>query len=111
MSEKKYPCDNFVIRRGSTPTLIFKSPISLDDLIEVFVTCKQFNKTIIEKNIDDVVFEDQKIKVRLEQTDTLALSTLCNAAINVRGKYRDGTCPVSQIFYVPVGEVGKEGVI
>lgn len=99
------------MRRGTTPTHIFKSDVDLTDAVEVFMTYKQEGKILIEKDIEDIEITAEELRIILAQTDTLALSTMKYVEIQCRAKFADGTAMASNIINVPVQKILKEGVI
>ena len=67
------------IIRGTTPTIeiTIKNEMDLTAIQEVWVYISQQNKVKVDKKIEDITIdaEHNKISVRLEQDDTLALKT------------------------------------
>lgn len=99
------------MRRGTTPTQTFKSPIDLTDAVVVEFTYRQDGKNIITKTKQDMEITDEEVRIRLEQIDTLAFSTIGQVEIQCRAKFADGTAVASNIIKVPVCKILKEGVI
>lgn len=99
------------MRRGTTPTHIFKSDVDLTDAVEIFMTYKQSGKIYIEKTIEDMEVSQDEIRIKLSQTDTLALSTMEYVEIQCRAKFPDGAAIASNIINAPVQKILKEGVI
>lgn len=99
------------MRRGTTPTHVFKTDIDLTTVEALFITYKQGSKTVLEKTIDDVTIETDKVTTELTQQDTLAMSSIGEVSIQIRAKFPDGTAVASQIMKRPAKEILKNGVI
>ena len=99
------------MRRGTTPTHIFKTKVDLTEATEMFITYEQDGETVVEKSIEDITIEPEQLTVTLSQTDTLAFSTLGEVEIQCRVKMPAGEVLASQIIKQPVGRILKEGII
>lgn len=99
------------MRRGTTPTNIFNTDVSLVGCDVLYITYKQNDKTVIEKALDDCAVEDDKVTVTLTQEETLALNDIEQVNIQIRAGYPDGSRLASNILRVPVGRILKQGVI
>lgn len=99
------------MRRGTTPTHTFKSPVDLTDAVELFMTYRQGGKTIIEKSLDDIEVEPEQLVIHLSQTDTLAFSTIGDVEIQCRARYASGDAIASNIITIKACKILKEGVI
>ena len=111
------------MRRGTTPTNRFKTKTDVTGLEALFITYKQEGQTKIEKTLEDITITEETKKegekditiyvmtVKLEQTDTLSLSTIGNVEIQIRGKYPDGSVIACPVIETPVCKILKEGVI
>lgn len=111
------------MRRGTTPTNKFKTQTDVTGMAALFITYKQDGEIKIEKSLPDIdIYEEVKtvgeeevtiyvMEVKLTQEDTLALSTISDVEIQVRGKYTDGTVIACQVIQVPVSRILKEGII
>lgn len=98
----------------TTPTLVFKIPISTDTLKEAYVTMKQKGKLKdieVEKNITEMTLEDKTIKAPLTQEETGLFSPGKMCEIQLRAKDESGNSYASRVFTLPVEAVLKEGVI
>lgn len=95
--------------RGTTPTIILKlsETIPFDTL---YVTFTKLNQTVLEKTLDDVRVEGNKIYVPLTQEETLALDPKCPLNIQLRGKV-EGQALASSICRIMVNDILKEGLI
>ena len=98
------------MRRGTTPTHVIETDISLVDATEIYVTYAQ-GHIRLEKTIDDVTIETDKVTTELTQQDTLAMSSIGEVSIQIRAKFPDGTAVASQIMKRPAKEILKNGVI
>lgn len=99
------------MRRGTTPTNIFNANIDLTGATAIYVTYQQYNKTVIEKTIDDVTIEGEVISVPLTQIETLNLIPGVPVRIQVRAVLQDGNRVTSNILSTNVETVLKEGEI
>ena len=98
------------IRRGTTPTVTVEIPEEINLLTEGVVTIKQFDKTI-ERTLEDMDYKAHVFSFVLSQDETLGLSSLQAAQIQIRLKDENGTAFASQIEKITVLPVDKEGVI
>lgn len=96
--------------RYTTPTLIFSLPISTENLDQAIVTVHQTSASI-EKNIEDMTFEGNVLKVKLTQEETASLKPFSMCMVQLRVRCKDGNAFVSEQFRVNVLDVLKEGVI
>lgn len=99
------------MRRGTTPTHIFKTKVDLRSVDAIFMTYKQEGRVIVEKTIDDITIEEEQLSLTLTQADTLGFSTIGDVEIQCRAKFPDGAAVASQVIKVPVGKILKEGII
>ena len=99
------------MRRGTTPTNIFNANIDLTGATAIYVTYQQYNKTVIEKTIDDVTIDGEVISVPLTQIETLNLIPDVPVRIQVRAVLQDGNRVTSNILSTNVETVLKEGEI
>lgn len=99
------------MRRGTTPTHIFETSIDLTQAQIIFITYQQGDKTVVEKTIEDITVEPDKLTVTLTQAETLEFDRHKNVRIQCRAKFEDGTAIASDILDVMVCEILKEGEI
>ena len=107
------------MRRGTTPTCIYKTKTDIRGFDNVYLTFWQGGKTIFEKSNKDIKITEEtideeviyKAEIKLDQTETLALSTIGKVEMQMRGAYPDGTVIASNIIEVPVCKILKEGII
>ncbi len=98
------------MRRGTTPTNTFTVDVDLTTAIAVFVTYKQGDRLLVEKDIGDLDITATKVEVTLSQEDTLAFAQ-GSVQIQIRAKYGDGAAIASNIIVAPVDQILKDGVI
>ena len=99
------------IVRGTTPTLSFGLPFS-QDLIETgFVTVKQRDEVIIEKEISECDCSGDVLAARLTQEDTLALETGSHAKIRLIVKTTGGDRLETKDIVARVSDTHKDEVI
>lgn len=96
--------------RGTTPTHIFDTDISLVDAEVIYVTYKQ-GRVILEKTKDDVRVTENQLQVDLTQEETLMFATNREAEVQIRAKFADGTAVASNVSQIIVAPIIKEGVI
>ena len=99
------------MRRGTTPTHIFKTKVDLREASEMFITYKQNSEVKVEKTIGDITIEEEQLTTTLTQAETLTFSTLGSVEIQVRVKFPDGKALASNIIKRPAGAILKEGII
>lgn len=99
------------MRRGTTPTHIFKTKVDLTQASEMFITYKQNSEIKVEKSIGDITIEEEKLTTTLTQAETLTFSTLGSVEIQVRVKFPDGKALASNIIKRPACAILKEGII
>ena len=103
------------IVRGTTPTIeiTIKNEMDLTAIQEVWVYIAQQTKVKVDKMLSDVSIdaEHNKISVRLEQEDTLALKAEQDALFQIRMLMTDQTALATVASKVTVKEVYKGGVI
>ena len=99
------------MRRGTTPTHTFTTSVDLTAAEVLFMTYKQAGKIIVEKSIEDIGVETDKLIVKLTQEDTLAFADIGQVEIQCRRKFEDDTAIASDIIRVPVCRILKEGEI
>ena len=101
------------IRRGTTATIEILIPddINVAEAEAIYVTVGQNDIPVIERNIEQLMIEDQTVRANLTQEETLALNHKINASIQIRLKLANGGAFASQKKTVDVKDVIKEGVI
>lgn len=100
------------VRRGTTPTLEIKiTGIDVSELINIYVTLKQYKKEIT-KSTEDITVDEiaNKLYVPLSQEDTLVLQR-GYVYVQMRAATKDGQAVASEIVMKTMEEILKEGVI
>ena len=70
--------------RGSTPTHVFRLPISTELIKALRITYVQKQKTVLEKTEQDVTMDGTTISLRLTQEETLAFNAECRVKIQLK---------------------------
>ena len=96
--------------RGTTPTNVFNVNLDLTNADVIYITYAQQNKPIIEKAINDIVVEPDKLTVKLTQQETLKLQVRA-CEIQIRARFPDGTAIASNIIQTTARKILKGGVI
>ena len=96
--------------RGTTPTHIFDTDISLVNAEVIYITYKQ-GKVILEKTKDDVRVTENQLQVDLTQEETLMFDFNRIAHVQIRARFADGKAVASNISQVDIAPIIKEGVI
>lgn len=102
------------IRRGSTPTLRFKTPFKARLIKGGFITFTQRGITVIDKELltdSSVTVDDYDIIVRLTQAETLKFTTVDEAKVQVIVKFQGDKQTPSNIVKLKVFDILKEGEI
>ena len=100
------------MRRGTTPTHIFRTDINLDNISVIYITYQQKGRTVLEKALEDVSFEDENtFSIVLSQEDTLAFKSPDLVEIQIRLKYADGSALASGIIRTNAEQILKDGEI
>lgn len=99
------------MRRGTTPTFqITVTGLSDIEIDVLWLTLKQYT-TEITKERDDVEMQGDMISAALTQEETLMLDAGAKVGIQLRVLSTNNTAYASNIIYVDVEEVLKDGVI
>ena len=101
---------NRVINIGCTCYNNFYFPFSKDEVVSLYVTYAQSNKTL-KKTLDDCTFENKYIKVPLSQKETLLFDAETIVKIQIRVKLSSGVVTKSNIMYSYCDELLKREVI
>lgn len=114
------------ITRGTTPTHVFYSDVSLENVSELYITYNQYGSTIVEKNLDDVTIDinENSITVPLTQQETLLFKnknwswldpnrniSYGNVRVQCRIKFEDGNVIASDIISIDIDDILKDGEI
>ena len=97
--------------RGTTPTLRFYLPFSVELLEVMYIIMKQNGDKVIEKTLDDCEADENMISFRLTQDETLEFADSQWVEIQVRVRMKSGEALASQIERTTVQRILKDGVI
>lgn len=97
--------------RGTTPTLKFTLPFSIDTIDKLYVSICQNNVIVIEKSLYECTYQDNVLSVTLTQEDTLKLSCDSKAEIQIRALTKHNESIASNIVTVCVDRILKDGTI
>ncbi len=99
------------MRRGTTPTHEFKTDTNLTSAEVLYITYEQGDTTIIEKDIDDVTIEAEKITTQLTQEETLKVKPHGTVKIQIRARLAGNDAVASNIMTASPEDILKDGVI
>lgn len=104
------------IIRYTTPTARFTfREIDISDIVSAYLTIKQYDKPVIERDINSAVItnteSEQSIAWKLTQSETLGLDKRTNVSIYCDWKLSDGTRGRSYVKTEDVEDTGKQEVI
>lgn len=96
--------------RGTTPTHIFNVNVDLSEAEVIYITYKQSESIVVEKEKADCTVSGETISVKLTQEDTLKFNT-APVEIQIRARFPDGSAIASNIMQTTVTRILKGGVI
>ena len=98
--------------RGTTPKLEFIFDYNLEELNieEFYITIKQGNKLISEKQLKDITISKNKAIIKLTQSETLTMKETYNVLMQARLKV-NGEAYATDIVSVGVASILKDGTI
>lgn len=99
------------MKRGTTPEHIFTIPIDAESVKVVKVTYAQGGVPIITKRTEDVTLEENQVKVKLTQEDTMALDSKMHCDIQVRIVTNEGEAMASTPIKRSVGVLLDDEVL
>ena len=100
------------IMRSTTPTIEFTFKIvPVADIVEAFLTIKQQEKLILEKELSEAVVGEKSLEWTLTQEETLKISMRKTVKIQCKYKLRSGSAYGSPVYEVHPLEILKEEVI
>lgn len=99
------------MRRGTTPTHIFKTSIDLTEAEVIFITYRQGNENVLEKTREDLIVTEEQISTKLTQEETLLFSVSDAVKIQIRAKFADQSAIASNVITTKADVILKEGVI
>ena len=80
------------IIRGTTPTITYTfKTITTSEITAAYLTVKQRDAVVIEKDIDTAVIGQKDISWTLTQAETLQFASYTDAGIMINWKLVDGT--------------------
>lgn len=97
--------------RGTTPILQFNLPFSVSNISKLYITGKQYDVVVLEKDLSDCILNDTSVSLKLTQEETLKLQPNRRITMQIRVKTHDGTALASQKFECDVKDILREGVI
>lgn len=97
--------------RGTTPTIRLVLPFDANMLAEGFVTFAQNREIVIDKKLSECVVEENIIRIKLSQEDTLKFKHDRSVEIQLRARDTEDNAVASVIKTVNIGRILKEGVI
>lgn len=103
-------CGKYELYRFTTPTITFTLPFEVSSLSEAYMTIKQYNKVVVEKDISESTSENTAISWLLSQTETGSLNKGA-AIIQLRCKGTDDKAYASTETDLEVKDVLKQGEI
>lgn len=99
------------LRRGTTEPISYDLPFPADRLAAAYITVQQNDETVIEKKLEDMAIDGNRISVKLTQTETLALESGVFAMVQLRARDVNGDSYDSEVELVTVGMLLKDGEI
>ena len=90
------------MRKGTTPTLTFRLPYTVDQLSDIKVTIAQ-DDVILEKRLDDFKASDTTVYVTLTQDETFLFDDDSVAEVQLRAVSTHGEALASKVYNFFVG--------
>ena len=97
--------------RGTTPTITINTAIDLTGADVVYVTFRQKDCNVIEKEKESLEITENLVEFKLEQSETIKLDKGHWVDFQIRARFPDGTAVKSNIMKANVTDILKEGVI
>lgn len=99
--------------RGTTPTLMFRTPYEANMVKSGFITFTMRGDVILDIPVDgaDVIVMDNIIQLKLTQAQTLSFDVSATCLAQIRLVLADDNAVASNIVKVPIGKILKEGEI
>ena len=94
-----------MIQRGTTPTLTFEFPFSLNEVKRLELTFVQGDEIVLQKRLEDFLVSDMMATLRLTEQETLSLNS---RKIYVQMQFKvdiNGDILASNIMSVDVGKI------
>ena len=101
------------ITRGTTPTITFTTPFNSNMIVAGFITFTLRGKIIFDVNINDeaVTVEDEAIKLKLTQEQTLMFDEHDTNKVQIRLLLTTDDAVASNEVEIPIGGILREGEI
>ena len=100
-----------MIPRGTTPNQIFTVDADITQAEVVYLTYRQNNRNVLEKDKDDLEITKDSVSFRMSQEDSLKFDRNGAIAIQIRARFSDNTAIKSNIVQTSSDYLLKEGVI
>lgn len=99
--------------RGTTPTLIFKTPYTADQIELGYITFARKGTVFMDIPFTDdrISVNDNSISLTFSQSDTLKFNSRAVYEIQLRILLDDGLAVASNIMTMPVDSILKNGFI
>lgn len=98
--------------RGTTPTLNFLFDMDLEQLniAAFYLSFKQGNEIVLEKELQDLEIDKNKVSIQLTQQDTLKMNA--NNVVYIQGRIKvDNEAYATNIIKTTLSDILKEGEI
>lgn len=99
------------MRRGTTPTIKFILPFDVEIIEKAFISFEQYNKVIVDRDIEQSKREGKVLSLTLTQKETLSFVANKTVHVQIRLKTKDGVAMASNMINVEFDEIIKEGEI
>lgn len=100
-----------MIAKGCTCKNTFTIPFKQEEIETLFITYCQRKEIVLEKTLEDCVFDTDSIRVGLTQEETLMFCDCSSVQIQIRAKLTSGAAVKSNIVETTTDIVLKDGVI
>lgn len=99
--------------RGTTPTLIFKTPYTADQIELGYITFARKGVVFMDIPFTDgrISVDDYCVLLTFSQTDTLQFNSRTVYEVQLRILLEGGTAVASNILTLPVDSILKNGLI
>lgn len=97
--------------RGTTPTHIFETDLSTENLKNIQIVYVQGRKIVVEKRYRDCTLDGKKITIRLSQEETLLFDSSQSVEVQLRVLTNGGDALASRIMRVHCRECLSDEVL
>lgn len=99
--------------RGTTPTLMFTTPYTADQVTSGYITFTMRGDVVLDIPVSDdsVVISDNAISLTLTQQQTLSFQSKATSLVQLRLVLDDGSAVASNIIKITIGDILKDGEI